>query len=159
MLILRSLFDIPQSPRLNPLLVRSRATTILVVSMFLSGRTLMGTLWLPLCMSMSPLVRTPISIELVRLFSVLLTLPLMILQITRRRFELLLALLTHTLGCPCMVLRFPRIPTELVLQAVRGVVVVSTCEKLRGRFVRHNYVGWGRYGNCMMGMYVNVVIR
>lgn len=34
----------------------------------------------------------------------------MTLQIRRRRF-CLLAELTHTLGCPCMVLRFPRIRT------------------------------------------------
>lgn len=51
---------------------------------------------------------------LLKLDKVLLIVPLMTLHIKRRRLQAL-AELTHTLGCPCIVLSFPRTPTEDVL--------------------------------------------
>lgn len=58
MLMLRRLLEIPQEPLLNPLFVRSMATTILVVECRLLGRRLIGTLWLPLRIEIELLGRT-----------------------------------------------------------------------------------------------------
>lgn len=64
----------------------------------------------------------------------------MTLQIRRRRL-CLLADLTHTLGCPCIVLRFLRMATESVLHTL--VVIVAEVV----------FVAWGLgRGTVAMGL-------
>lgn len=63
-LMLRRLLVVPQDVPLNPVLVRSPASMILMLASPAPGLMLMGTLWLPLVILMELLLRRAIATRL-----------------------------------------------------------------------------------------------